>query len=78
MSMVRPWEVLSEGPGAPTINTRKHRRQAPWEVLPESLRTPTINEKNGRRRALWQVLTEIRERPPSTLENIDDRPLGGC
>jgi hypothetical protein len=35
---------------------------------------PKISAKKHRQ---W-VLMKIRERPPSTLKNIDDEPPGGC
>jgi hypothetical protein len=44
----------------------------------ENPRAFTTNIKKHRRRAPWEALElEIRERPPSTLENIDGGPLGG-
>jgi hypothetical protein len=39
---------------------------------------PTINAKKHRWRGPWEVLElKIRERPPSTLRNVNGGPLGG-
>jgi hypothetical protein len=73
-----PWEAVLENSGAPTINAKKCQWWASLEVLPLSPGAPTINTRKHRRWALWRVLTEIRERPPSTLKNIDDGPPGRC
>jgi hypothetical protein len=42
------------------------------------LGAPTINAKKRQQQAPWEVPElEIRERPPSTLRNVNGGPLGG-
>jgi hypothetical protein len=69
----------ARGPGAPTINARKHQRQSPWEAVPKlevQERPPSILENIDA--GPWEVLElEIQKCPPSTLENINGMPLGG-
>jgi hypothetical protein len=68
--------VLSEDPGAPTIDTRKHRQRVPWEVMPEDSGVPTSMLKMSLA-GPWWVLSEIQERPPSMLKTSMVDPLVG-
>jgi hypothetical protein len=57
----------AEDLGAPTINTKKHRRRPPGGAKAEDPGAPTINAKKCRRWAPKEVSElVIQERPPST------------
>jgi hypothetical protein len=59
-----------------TINTKKHRWRASWEAVLE------IQERHHQcNKYRWwaplEAVPEIWECSPTTLKNVDDRPLGG-
>jgi hypothetical protein len=57
----------AEDLGAPTINTKKHRRRAPGGAKAEDPGAPTINAKKCRWWAPKEVpMLVIQEHPPST------------
>jgi hypothetical protein len=66
-------------PGAPTINVTNIDGGLPWRCRSWKFGAPAINAKKCRQRPLSEVPElKIRERSPSTLENVDGAPLGGA
>jgi hypothetical protein len=71
--------VRAGGPGAPTINAKKRRQRAPgrcWSWRTRSAHHQCHETSTAAPREVPELV--VRERPPSTLRNIDGGPPGGA